>query len=266
MACQKIVGKGGVANFPCDHPNNDHEGPCYSASVMGTVAARQQWEYERSKVGPPPSVELPWTTVTGFQSGTRKPHPREMVPCLYCKTPVIFEEMEPHLRFCVEAQKVLAQRAQEMRGAVAQQGASLGVSDNIVSPSRPTTPTPPPYMPSQSHTGAIGATTAGSLAQHIATHPRRPPAEAPAPAPAPIEPSSFVGSFEAMDSLTGEQMVNDSLEERIRTALNLMSRESLSNTPDFLLAHFLLRCLEAWESTVNTRDAWYSQVQAEPER
>ena len=48
-----------------------------------------------------------------------------------------------------------------------------------------------------------------------------------------------------------------SLSESIRSAVNSVSRENVSNTPDFVLTEYLLKSLEAVEALVNSRDRWY---------
>lgn len=47
------------------------------------------------------------------------------------------------------------------------------------------------------------------------------------------------------------------LEEEVRAAINRASRENISNTPDFLLAEYLMRCLAAYETATRGRDRWY---------
>lgn len=49
----------------------------------------------------------------------------------------------------------------------------------------------------------------------------------------------------------------NSLEQEIRCALNRASRENESNTPDFILAEYLVACLEAFEKSTNDRRKWY---------
>lgn len=44
-----------------------------------------------------------------------------------------------------------------------------------------------------------------------------------------------------------------SLAEDIRGAINRHSRENVSNTPDFILAAFLLECLEAYEKAIGKK-------------
>lgn len=43
--------------------------------------------------------------------------------------------------------------------------------------------------------------------------------------------------------------------------INKYSREGESNTPDFILAEYLINCLKAYESAANSRDAWYGRIQ-----
>lgn len=44
----------------------------------------------------------------------------------------------------------------------------------------------------------------------------------------------------------------------IRSALNRRSRENVSNTPDFLLAEYMLACLSAYEVATMARDQFYA--------
>lgn len=41
------------------------------------------------------------------------------------------------------------------------------------------------------------------------------------------------------------------------TAINCNSAENQSNTPDFILAEYLVICLEAFGTVSNMREAWY---------
>lgn len=47
------------------------------------------------------------------------------------------------------------------------------------------------------------------------------------------------------------------LEGKLRDLLNCESRESDSDTPDFILAEFMISCLDAFELASNKREAWY---------
>ena len=42
--------------------------------------------------------------------------------------------------------------------------------------------------------------------------------------------------------------------------LNKYNRENTSNTPDFILAEFLTKCLAAWDETVVRRAQWYERM------
>lgn len=47
------------------------------------------------------------------------------------------------------------------------------------------------------------------------------------------------------------------LQEELRHLLNKCCAENASNTPDFILAEYLVRCLDAFEKATNARDKWY---------
>ena len=47
------------------------------------------------------------------------------------------------------------------------------------------------------------------------------------------------------------------LEQSFSAAINKVSRENKSNTPDFILADFLCSCLKALETAINEREKWY---------
>lgn len=51
--------------------------------------------------------------------------------------------------------------------------------------------------------------------------------------------------------------VSDTLAEEIRRALNIHCAENASNTPDFILASYLISCLQAFNDAAISRDAWY---------
>lgn len=50
---------------------------------------------------------------------------------------------------------------------------------------------------------------------------------------------------------------NESLRSDIANVLNRHNTESGSNTPDFILADFLVDCLSAFDKALKRRDAWY---------
>ena len=43
----------------------------------------------------------------------------------------------------------------------------------------------------------------------------------------------------------------------LENLLNRTCQENNSNTPDFILAAFLKKCLNAWDETTIARDRWY---------
>lgn len=49
---------------------------------------------------------------------------------------------------------------------------------------------------------------------------------------------------------------DEQLEKEFREVLNRNSRENRSNTPDFMLAKYLVKCLRAYEDGVVSRDTW----------
>lgn len=51
----------------------------------------------------------------------------------------------------------------------------------------------------------------------------------------------------------------DDLEHAIASALNRYSAENPSNTPDWILAQFLLGCLAAWNQGIQQRETWYGR-------
>jgi hypothetical protein len=46
-------------------------------------------------------------------------------------------------------------------------------------------------------------------------------------------------------------------ERELRQLINRHSAENASCTPDFVLANYLLRCMEAFALAVTARDSWY---------
>ncbi len=48
-------------------------------------------------------------------------------------------------------------------------------------------------------------------------------------------------------------------EKKLADLINHHSLENKSNTPDFILARFLTRCLYAWNQTTRDRARWYDE-------
>lgn len=49
------------------------------------------------------------------------------------------------------------------------------------------------------------------------------------------------------------------LQETLAFILDLFSEENKSNTPDFILAQYLIDCLKAYNKATNCRDKWYNE-------
>ncbi len=47
------------------------------------------------------------------------------------------------------------------------------------------------------------------------------------------------------------------LEQDIESVINRHSAENESNTPDFILAQYLMACLAAWNAASINRDKWH---------
>lgn len=45
----------------------------------------------------------------------------------------------------------------------------------------------------------------------------------------------------------------------LQSLLNRYSIENESDTPDYMLAHYLVQCLEAFELAVRARETWYGR-------
>lgn len=48
--------------------------------------------------------------------------------------------------------------------------------------------------------------------------------------------------------------------QRLESLLNRHSQENWSDTPDFILARYLLDCLAAWNKGVRHRETWYGRT------
>ena len=55
-----------------------------------------------------------------------------------------------------------------------------------------------------------------------------------------------------LDRYDRKQLVDDFAE-----VINKRSIENFSNTPDFILAEYLVRCLENWNQTIYQRNTWF---------
>ena len=52
-------------------------------------------------------------------------------------------------------------------------------------------------------------------------------------------------------------MNETSFRHELTSLLNRFSRENVSDTPDYLLADYMIRCLDAYEHITQARDAWH---------
>jgi len=52
-------------------------------------------------------------------------------------------------------------------------------------------------------------------------------------------------------------MEQTEFEKKLSDLINTHSVENGSNTPDFLLASYLMGCLENWTTVTRARDRWY---------
>lgn len=52
-------------------------------------------------------------------------------------------------------------------------------------------------------------------------------------------------------------MAKSAFRGELESVINRNSKENGSNTPDFILAQFLIGCLEAFDEAVNARTNWY---------
>ena len=56
----------------------------------------------------------------------------------------------------------------------------------------------------------------------------------------------------------------ESFKRELESLINRFSQENGSNTPDFILAQYLLACLQAWNDSVTAREKWYGRTGTAP--
>jgi len=61
-------------------------------------------------------------------------------------------------------------------------------------------------------------------------------------------------------------MTEKTFEEELTNLINRHSMENCSDTPDFLLAQYLMGCLHAYETTVVANKYWHSTPSVEETR
>ena len=54
-------------------------------------------------------------------------------------------------------------------------------------------------------------------------------------------------------------MDETALEKELAALLNRASEENASNTPDWILAQFMIACLAAFNGAVQQREGWYGR-------
>jgi len=55
-------------------------------------------------------------------------------------------------------------------------------------------------------------------------------------------------------------MGNKQFEEELTTLINKYSKENDSNTPDFILAKYIMNALNNFNETINQREKWYGRL------
>ncbi len=55
-------------------------------------------------------------------------------------------------------------------------------------------------------------------------------------------------------------MVNPGFYNELASLLNRYNRESRSDTPDFILANYLIECLKTFDSITNQREKWHGRL------
>ncbi len=56
------------------------------------------------------------------------------------------------------------------------------------------------------------------------------------------------------------QDIDTEFEKELESLLNRFSQENDSNTPDFILARYLVNCLFAWKEGITQREKWYGRT------
>jgi len=64
----------------------------------------------------------------------------------------------------------------------------------------------------------------------------------------------------AADGAFHERRRTTEFRAEIQTAINRCSAENGSNTPDFILAAYLISCLAAYDRAVTARERWYGRA------
>lgn len=62
----------------------------------------------------------------------------------------------------------------------------------------------------------------------------------------------------------GWPLAENEFYRELSALLNKHGIDTMSNTPDFVLAVYVIRSLETWQQTVHDRDQWHSQDKRSP--
>lgn len=54
-------------------------------------------------------------------------------------------------------------------------------------------------------------------------------------------------------------MINEEFKKELTALINKYSIENGSNTPDFILADYLIKCIENYNQITKTRENWYGR-------
>lgn len=54
-------------------------------------------------------------------------------------------------------------------------------------------------------------------------------------------------------------MINEEFKKELASLINRYSIENDSNTPDFILADYVVECLNSFANTSKTREKWYGK-------
>jgi len=58
----------------------------------------------------------------------------------------------------------------------------------------------------------------------------------------------------------GEERRGTGFRQELERLINKHNRENASNTPDFILADYIVGCLKAFDAAVRDRDRWYDDA------
>lgn len=72
-----------------------------------------------------------------------------------------------------------------------------------------------------------------------------------------IENLPFIEDIELFFERWEAPLKEENLEKDLMRLINMYSLENESNTPDFILAGYLINCLDVFNKTINRRSKWY---------